>query len=119
MLRLLVLKGAELTAVAVAHSQPLQNGPYAAALRTAKAIHRDVAGQHTSMDMRLAARTALRCLGHLYLLSPSRYSAAVKRCGQGQRLLRHDVTDSTSCWYAVVTGQSSGRCLKRAVASRL
>lgn len=31
------------------------------------------------MDMRLAARTALRCLGHLYLLSPSRYSAAVKR----------------------------------------
>ena len=32
------------------------------------------------MVMRLAARTMRLCLGHLYLLSPSSTSAAVKRC---------------------------------------
>ena len=46
------------------------------------------------MDMRLAARTALRCLGHLYLLSPSRYSAAVKRCGRGTEPLQRNFVDS-------------------------
>lgn len=55
--------------------------------RSSAWLHSMFPQRRTSMDMRLAARTALRCLGHLYLLSPSRYSADVNRC-RGQ---------STSC----------------------